>query len=111
MRHIYPLIGLSLMLFIGACSDTEAKSGPPASTDETESNAEWSEFDENESSEKEDGDDDDKDDTGKEDECICGADVIDGAACEGTYETTMCVDAEGTWWWCEDGAWTADKEE
>lgn len=53
-----------------------------------------------------------EDDTGKPstgDKVECGDEVAAGAACEGDWTTTLCTDAAGELWWCEDGTWTSDK--
>lgn len=44
---------------------------------------------------------------GKEDDC--GPEVVYGEPCDGSWETTLCVDADGEYWWCEDGTWHTGK--
>ena len=96
-----------LFALIGCTSDADPKdTGSDAEAPaESNSDAEWSDL------EGDDGDDGkDEDDTGKDEEQFCGDEVEAGAPCEGDWETTMCVDEAGTYWWCESGEWTSDKE-
>jgi len=53
----------------------------------------------------------DNDETAQSDGELCGDEVTEGESCEGDWTETMCVDEQGVWWWCEESAWTADKDE
>ena len=93
--------------------DTGAEAVPAADAS-SDSDAEWSDLDEDDSSDKEDdwdGGDDGGDDSGKSDFAECGDEVVAGAACEGGWEDTLCLDDVGQMWWCEGGVWTSEKEE
>ena len=101
--NIRPSLALSaFLLLLGACREGETK--VDTDDDAVEDDA-WEELEES--------DDDGKSDTGdggdKEDG-VCGDEVEADAPCEGTWEETLCEDEDGTWWWCEGGVWTADKE-
>ncbi len=70
-----------------------------------DSSVQWEELDED------DLFSDDKD-TGKPDEYeLCGDEVVAEEACEGDWTETTCIDEYGTYWWCEAGVWTSDKDE
>ena len=113
------LFSLSTMLLttVGCTSDDDKDTGAeavPAADAGSDSDAEWSDLDEDDSSDKEDdwdGGDDGGDDSGKSDFAECGDEVVAGAACEGGWEDTLCLDDVGQMWWCEGGVWTSEKEE
>ena len=105
-----PVAGLALALALAACT---SKTDPVDGADSAAPGGEWEELD------GDDGDDgDDKADSGadggdgtKDEEWpVCGDEVVEGEACEGTWEETVCVDEDGVFWWCDDGVWTADKD-
>ena len=126
LRIVLPL----LALVASACrSDSDSTKADTGSAAPPESNAEWSDLDEDDGDDGDDDDDDDdgddKEDTGKEDDgkedtgkpdtgtgdyAVCGDEVATGAACEGGWEDTLCVDGDGVFWWCDGGEWTSDKE-
>ncbi len=86
-------------LLICACSDDTDTAEPSLAA----ADATWEELSE----------DDlfyDTKDTGKDDADACGDEVIEGEPCEGHWTETLCVDEHGTWWWCQDGVWTSDKD-
>ena len=61
--------------------------------------------------EEDDGEEEEKeDDTGTDEYQSCGDEVEAGASCEGEWKATLCVDEDGTFWWCEGGVWTSDKD-
>jgi hypothetical protein len=86
---------------------TNAEAAP-----ESDSDAEWDELEDGgEEEEKEDDSGEEKeDDTGKVEYQSCGDEVEAGASCEGEWKATLCVDEDGTLWWCEGGVWTSDKD-
>ena len=98
-------------LMLLACRAKPAETSPETETEGSDGSAEWQELGDG------DGDGGTKDDggtgasdTGKDGYRACGADVIEGAPCEGSWEDSLCVDGAGTFWWCEGGVWTADKD-
>ena len=89
-------VTLTVLLALIACGGSEGDTTSP----EGDPEAEWSELDTEEDSSA---------DTGK-DEAVCSDDVAEGAPCTGSWEETLCTDAAGTYWWCEDGSWTSKKD-
>ena len=111
MLRLQPLFGALIVIALAGCRQDTDGTDIPADTDnlsEEESNAQWEELEEDGSDGSEGGKDGTAGDTGKSDSG-CGDDVEEGAACEGGWEETLCVDANGTTWWCENGAWTSKK--
>ena len=96
------------ILTITACR-TDDKEAEPAGEDSSW----WEDLDEGEgdTDKPDDTDKPEGDDTGKPtgDKEACGDEVVAGAACEGDWTTTLCTDAAGEMWWCEDGTWTNEK--
>lgn len=78
--------------------------GDTAESDDAADDALWEEISDSDLSK-------DSDDTAKPDGEFCGDEVIEGETCEGDWTETMCVDEQGVWWWCEESAWTSDKDE
>ena len=99
------------LVVLFACSSGEVKldSGEAASP-----GGEWEELDDGGSGadgdDKGDADGSDADDGKDEEYQDCSDEVREGAACAGSWEETLCLDADGVMWWCEDGVWTADKD-
>lgn len=100
-------IPLVLCLACTPRADGESKD-PVEDTDQgqaqTDTSVQWEALSEEDlaGGEKDSGGGGDKDED-------CGAEVVQGAACEGDWTTTICVDEEGEYWWCEDGVWTTGK--
>ena len=113
MLRLQPLFGALIVLALAGCRQDTEGTDTPADTDtlsEEESNAQWEELEEDGSDGSEGSKDGEVGDTGKSDgDGDCGDEVEEGAACEGDWEETLCFDANGTAWWCEDGAWTSKK--
>ena len=107
------LLSAALMFSLFGCrSESNSDSSEPDATPETEtetetgSDADWSELEDDDgASDKDKGG---NKDTGKGGEGggDCGSEVKAGAACEGTWEETLCQDESGNYWWCENGTWT-----
>ena len=101
------LRALVLPLCLTACAAGEATE----TKDDTavDDGSTWEELEDGEGAgaddDKVDGEDDGEDD----DYPPCGDEVVDGAACEGDWTTTTCLDADEAYWWCEDGVWTSEK--
>ena len=95
----------ALLLLLGACREGGSKvdSDDGAGDDDA-----WEELEESDDAGK--SDTGDGADDGDKEDGVCGDEVEADAPCEGTWEETLCEDEDGTWWWCEDGVWTADKE-
>ena len=116
------LTTLALLITMFGCQketeaeETDTEESTMESTEETESDAEWEELDEDGSSAEDEDDpwddkeDEDYDDTGKE-SGNCPEEVAEGVACEGGWEETLCTDENGEMWWCDEGAWTSEKDE
>ena len=92
-------------LVLSACSAGEGKadSSSPAAP-----GGDWEELDDGD--DKADSGADGGDGTKDEEWPSCGDEVVEGEACEGTVEETVCVDEDGVFWWCDGGVWTADKD-
>ena len=88
----------AVVLMLGACGDDAS------STSDAAADARWEPL-------SDDTLHDGGEDSGKSDGESCGAEVIEGATCQGHWSETMCVDEQGVWWWCEDSVWTSDKDE
>jgi hypothetical protein len=105
LQRIPTLLSTALLLTLTGCrSNPDTQDSDPAPAKETGSDAQWEELEDDDSSGK------DKDgsyygDSGKSDSC--GEEVVEGASCEGDWEETLCQDEQGSWWWCENGAWTS----
>lgn len=103
------------LLCLVACGDKGQRpdSAEPTEPDLAAGDATWEALSEEDLAG--DGKDDDdegsdgKGDDSGQDDTACGEEVVAGAPCEGDWSETMCVDAGGVWWWCEDGEWTSDK--
>ena len=101
------------VLILGVLTITACRSDEKEATTGGQDSSWWEELDDG------DGDTDKPDDTGKPDDDdtgkptgdkeACGDEVVAGAACEGDWTTTLCTDAAGEMWWCEDGTWTNEK--
>ena len=87
-----------LSLWMLAACKGDVEESDDASTDST-----WEEMTVGDGS-------DSKDDTGKSDEETCGDGIVAGESCEGSLDDTLCVDADGVWWWCEDNVWVYKEE-
>ena len=114
MHRISPLLSAAFLFAVIGCSSDkdESETADPA-TNDSESDAEWSELDEtdaDDTDDKEDDDDKEEDDTGKDEYNVCGDEVVAGASCDGGWEDSLCVDDDGVFWWCESGEWTSDKD-
>jgi hypothetical protein len=107
-------LGLSaaLVLTLFGCR-AEGESDPvdgADGADGADGSAEWEELGDEETDGTKDDGTGGSADTGKDGYRACGDEVVAGAPCEGSWEETLCVDDSGSFWWCEDGAWTSDKD-
>ena len=93
-----------------ACRAEPPEPDPEAGTDGSDGTAEWEELGDGTDGTKDDGGTGGSKDTGKDGYPSCGNEVAEGVSCEGSWEDTLCVDDAGTFWWCEGGVWTADKD-
>lgn len=102
MRTLHALI---LPFCMSACAAGESA----ATKDDTavDDGSSWDELEDDQGAGVDD--EDEKVDDGDGVYPPCGDEVVDGAACEGDWSTTTCVDADEAYWWCEDGAWTSEK--
>ena len=100
----------TLLLALVACRATVQEEGADGANgaDGADGSAEWEELGGDGTDGT--GNDGESKDTGKDGYQACGSEVAAGAPCEGSWEETLCVDDSGTFWWCEGGSWTSDKD-